>query len=181
MQDFDNENLSFIWELGNYEEILILGIDYFMQLEYVWDRAELISILFTNLGKHREKAYDFVRKMINRHYDNKDYIDVIFLVIASCLKEYKCEYIKQYLTLNPDFEVFKDIHLFPLYKEYTGSRIPYIQHEIEEWEKIIVTAKELSPALNYLEHIDYLETKKKCCQQALEEETRREFLTGYNI
>lgn len=181
MQDFDNENLSFIWELGNYEDILIFGIDYFMQLEYVWDRAELTSILFTNLGKHQEKAYAFVRKMINRHYDTKEYIDVIFLVIANCLEEYKCEYIKQYLILNPDFETFRDIQLFPLFQAYTGSIIPYIQHEIEEWEKIIVTAKELSPALNYLEHIDYLETKKKCCQQALEEETRREFLAGNNI
>lgn len=181
MQDFDNENLSFIWELGNYEDILIFGIDYFMQLEYVWDRAELTSILFTNLGKHQEKAYAFVRKMINRYYDTKEYIDVIFLVIANCLEEYKCEYIKQYLILNPDFETFRDIQLFPLFQAYTGSIIPYIQHEIEEWEKIIVTAKELSPALNYLEHIDYLETKKKCCQQALEEETRREFLAGNNI
>ena len=179
--DFDCENLSFIWELENYEEILIDGIDYFMQSEYFWHKADLISILFTNLGDHVEQAHRFIRKMIDNYYNDKDYMYVIFLVIASCLGKYKCEYIKQYLILNPDFETFRDIQLFPLSQAYTGSIIPYIQHEIEEWEKIIVTVKELSPALNYLEHIDYLETKKKCCQQALEEETRREFLTGYNI
>lgn len=180
--DFDCENWSFIWELENYEEILIDGIDYFMQSEYLWHKADLISILFTNLGKHREKAYAFVHKMINRHYDNKEYTDVIFLVIANCLEEYKCEYIKQYLTLNPDFAIFKDIQLFPLHQVYAGrSKIPCIQQEIEELEKLVVAVKELTPAFNYLEHIDYLETKKKCCQQALEEETRREFLTGYNI
>lgn len=152
-----------------------------MQSEYFWHKADLISILFTNLGDHVEQAHRFIRKMIDNYYNDKDYMYVIFLVIASCLGKYKCEYIKQYLILNPDFETFRDIQLFPLSQAYTGSIIPYIQHEIEEWEKIIVTVKELSPALNYLEHIDYLETKKKCCQQALEEETRREFLTGYNI
>ena len=178
--DFDCENLSFIWELENYEEILIDGIDYFMQSEYFWHKADLISILFTNLGDHVEQAHRFIRKMIDNYYNDKDYMYVIFLVIASCLGKYKCEYIKQYLILNPDFETFRDIQLFPLSQAYTGSIIPYIQHEIEEWEKIIVTVKELSPALNYLEHIDYLETKKKRCQQALDEEARREFQDRYN-
>lgn len=106
--------------------------------------------------------------MINRHYDNKDYIDVIFLVIASCLKEYKCEYIKQYLTLNPDFAIFKDIQLFPLHQVYAGrSKIPCIQQEIEELEKLVVAVKELTPAFNYLEHIDYLETKKSAVNKPL--------------
>ena len=178
--DFDCENLSFIWELENYEEILIDGIDYFMQSEYLWHKADLISILFTNLGDHEEQAHRFIRKMIDNYYNDKDYMYVIFLVIASCLGKYKCEYVQQYLILNSDFEVFKDIQLFPLHKVYTGSRIPYIQHEIEEREKIIVAVKELSPALHYLEHIDYLETNKKRCQQELEEEARREFQDRYN-
>lgn len=178
--DFDKERMNFVWELENYEEILMLCIDYFMQLQYLWCKEDAISVLFTDLGNNTEKAHLFIRKMINNYYDNKDYIYMIFLVIASCLGKYKCEYIQQYLSLNPNFETFKKLQLFPMHRLYAGSRIPYIKREIESWQEIIATVKELSPAINYLEHIEYLESHIGYCQRDIEHEAKREFQDRYN-
>lgn len=178
VRDLDGEHLEFIWQLDNYEEILILSIDYFLSLD-CWNNDELVKVFFTNLGKNEDKAYQFMKKQIKRHYDNRDYMHMVFIVVSSCLGKYKCEYIKQYLKLNPDIESFKYLELFPMSWSIIGSAIPHYQHRVNEWRDILETVKTLDPAINYLEHIDYLELQMKYSQKELDKEAKREFLDRY--
>ena len=104
---------------------------------------------------------------------------MVFIVVSSCLGKYKCEYIKQYLKLNPDIESFKYLELFPMSWSIIGSAIPHYQHRVNEWRDILETVKTLDPAINYLEHIDYLELQMKYSQKELDKEAKREFLDRY--
>lgn len=176
--DLDDEHLEFIWNLENYEEILVLSIDYLLSIEY-WRNDELIKVFFTNLGENEEKAYQFIKGQINIHYNNQDYMYMVFLVVASCLGKYKCDYIKQYLKLNPDFESFKYFELFPMSWSIWGSSIPHYQHRIDEWKEILEAVKTLEPAINYLEHIEYLELQINYSQKELDREAKKEFEDRY--
>ena len=178
VRDLDGEHLEFIWQLDNYEEILILSIDYFLSLD-CWNNDELVKVFFTNLGKNEDKAYQFMKKQIKRHYDNRNYMHMVFIVVSSCLGKYKCEYIKQYLKLNPDIESFKYLELFPMSWSIIGSAIPHYQHRVNEWRDILEAVKTLDPAINYLEHIEHLELQMKYSQKELDKEAKKEFLDRY--
>lgn len=179
--EIEKERMCFIWDLDDYKKILKLCIEYFMGLDFFYHKEEAIFILFTDLDNNTEKAHLFIREMIEEYFDNDDYIYMVFLITASCLGKYKCEYIQQYLTLKPDFDAFKKLCFFPTHRSYAGSRIPYIRKEIEEWEEIISSVKELTPAINYLEHIEYLESHIRYCERDIEWEAKREFQDGYRL
>ena len=174
----DEENFEFIWDLEKYEDILNLSIDYILSNDH-WTNYDLINVFFTNLGENEEKAYQFIKKQIDIHYNDRAYMYMVFTVVASCLGKYKYEYIKQYLLLNPDIESFKSFDLFPNSYSAVGSFIPLYQQRIDEWEEILNTVKSLGPAINYLDHIEYLELQLKYIQRDLDREAKREFQERY--
>lgn len=76
--------------------------------------------------------------------------------------------------LNKNVEVFKRIWL-NTGGVISGSRVPYIQKEIDFHNEIISMVKTLPDILDYAEHIKYLEQKIIWLKDDIDREQRRDF------
>ncbi|CAD0005535.1 hypothetical protein FLAT13_02824 [Flavobacterium salmonis] len=79
--------------------------------------------------------------------------------------------------LNKDIELFKYIWL-ETSSVTTGSRVPYIQKEIDFCGEIASMVKVLPNLLDYTDHIKYLEQKIIWLKKDIENEQKRDF-EGY--
>jgi hypothetical protein len=83
-------------------------------------------------------------------------------------------YLKQFLLLNNNFEIFKNFWLDEG-GTYSGSRVSHIQREIDLHKEILEMIKNLPNILNYHLHIEYLEKRIIWLRKDIDNEQRRDF------
>ena len=86
-------------------------------------------------------------------------------------------YLNHFLLLNEDLEIFKCIWL-ETSGVTMGSRVPYIQKEIDFCDEIASMVKALPNILNYADHLKYLEQKIIWLKKDIVNEQKRDF-EGY--
>ncbi|MCW2120784.1 hypothetical protein M2326_003110 [Flavobacterium sp. 7A] len=86
-------------------------------------------------------------------------------------------YLNHFLLLNKDLEIFKRIWL-ETSGITMGSRVPYIQKEIDFCDEIASMIKALPNILNYADHVKYLEQKIIWLKKDIVNEQKRDF-EGY--
>lgn len=175
-----SEKYTVIWQLDNYEELVLSAIDYFIANKIRLYSRDLPMMFFNGLGEHNNNALSLIENMISQHYNNIDYIEVIFNVISHCYPQDRCQFIKQLLLLNQDFEFFQKIDLFPRSMTATGSWIPVYERRTKDWENILNTVKSLNMGIKLINHINYIENQINSYKARIKNEAKRDFLERYD-
>ena len=178
---FEHFKLECIWSLPDYKEIIDKALDIIITKAPVFSSWEHPStVLFTFEVKNDEtieKVHEYIAHFINAHFKDRQRTMMIMSVTLYRFHNEFISYLKQFLLLNKDVELFKDIWL-ETSGVTTGSRVPYIQKEIDFCGEIALMVKALPNLLDYTDHIKYLEQKIIWLKKDIENEQKRDF-EGY--
>lgn len=178
---FEHFKLDCIWSLPNYKEIVDKALDIIITKAPIfssWKHPS--SILFTfekNNDEILEKAHKYIADFICTHCNDRQRTMMIMSIVLYRFNDKFISYLKQFLLLNKDLEIFKYIWL-ETSGVTTGSRVPYIQKEIDFCNEIVLMVKALPNILDYSDHIKYLEQKIIWLKKDIENEQKRDF-EGY--
>ena len=93
-------------------------------------------------------------------------------VVATVLPDWKLEFILNFLKENKNVEDFKKIHLFPSFCSWTGSEVPLILSKID----FVKSLKDRLKGVDYIDHRDYLEEKRRSLKKYQEQVELKEYL-----
>lgn len=165
-----------MWKLDNYEyyidkaysEIENKYFNYF-EIEKIFYREERDD---KDILIRKEK---WIEKYIQNNYQDNEKIANIFDVINSSFPSKKKEYMLQFLKLNKSIEDFKKIPLFSTFSSWSGSEVPIIEKKIKFLEEI----NENINGLDYIEHMDYINSRIGTLKKYITDIKIREYLEDY--
>lgn len=180
---FDNYKLECIWLLPNYSEIIDQCLDIIINKTPVYSNWKHPSaVLFTFASQNEElleKASNYISDYINANFKDSQKTMMILSIALYCFNSKFVAFLKQFLLLNEDIKLFKSIWLTKS-GVTTGSRVPYIQKEIEFIGDILSMVKGLPDILKYAEHVKYLEKHIQWLKKDIQNEQRRDFEEYYD-
>lgn len=175
---FENFKLECIWSLPSYKEIVDKALDIIITKAPIFSSLEHPSTVLFNFKEKNdettEKVHNYIANFINIHFKDRQRTMMIMSVILYRFHNKFISYLKQFLLLNKDIEIFKYIWL-ETSGVTTGSRVPYIQKEIDFCCEITSMVKLLPNLLDYVDHIKYLEQKIIWLKKDIENEQKRDF------
>lgn len=178
---FEHFKLECIWSLHNYKEIIDKALDIIIKkspIFYNWEHPSTSLFNFEiNSTENIEKVHKYLDDFIVTHIKDQQKIIMIMSVILYRFNDKFISYLKQFLIRNKDIKIFKQIWLEKS-GVTMGSRVPYIQKEIDFCNEIISMVKSLPSILDYADHIKYLEQKIIWLKKDIENEQKRDF-EGY--
>ncbi len=175
--DTQHQNFEFIWELPNYEGIIQSLFDFFAREEryFSWERA-IIGFFPKNINNPEDKPFQFLHKTIQERHHDVSYIELVFNILCYTYPTFLDEFLKEFLALNSDFEVFTKLELVPRSGVYMGSRVPQIQKQRESWVKVLSVIETMQNRIDFLEHKDYVLKQISYCDLDIKRETKWEIM-----
>jgi hypothetical protein len=157
--------------IKTYEHIasfIIKSINY-----YSYELQDFFDILVKY--KSKEMVDKLLCVLIEKHYNDTNYIGCLFEAIANLSNEERIRYIKVFLKNCPNFEAFKKLPILASSFSWSGSEVPIIE-ERKEFLKILL--QELN-GIKHLEHKQYIEETIKNLDEKIENVQTNEILRGY--
>ena len=178
---FEHFKLECIWSLTNYKEIIDKSLDIIITKAPIfssWEHPSAILFTFeTNNNEALAKAHKYIDDFIKTHFKDRQRTMMIMSVALYRFHDKFISYLKQFLLLNTDLEIFKYIWL-ETSGVTMGSRVLYIQKEIDFCVEITSMVKALPNILDYADHVKYLEQKIIWLKKDIVNEQKRDF-EGY--
>ncbi len=128
--------------------------------------------------KRAEKVKALIIKMTKKHSKNEKLLLLLLEVVYSSYRDWFLEYFKEFLMLNKDIEITKQIS-FGRSSSTTGSWVPVYQKKIEFYQEILTMINTLPNILDYSDHIDYFEQRIVWKKQDIEREQKRDFMEEF--
>lgn len=160
----DNYKISLIWNLNyNFKEINSL-------IENIINNSkdfncEGVSLLFT--GKNL-KEREFIIEFIENNYDNKKFIEIIFINIKKFYShEEYIKFMEKQLMLNNNYEIFKAIIQPTFRMRRLFSKEGVLKIRLDFYNKIKTKLISLN-SLDYIKHIKLIENKINEVEQELQ-------------
>ena len=145
-----------------------------------WEHPAAVLFVFQNADKDlNNQVHSYFRRYIDRYCSEQQPMIMVMNIILHKFHDQFISYLKQFLILNKDVELFKRIWL-NTGGSYSGSRVPSIQREIDFIRNIIAMIKTLSYVLDYAKHLTYLEQRIVWLKKEIDNEQRRDFEDFYN-
>ena len=119
----------------------------------------------------KRKKHWLLKKLYERSSDVEKCGKLVDVVVTA-LPDWKLEYILEFLKENKNVEDFKKIHLFPLSCSWTGSEVSLILDKIDFVESL----KDRLKGVDYIDHRDYLEEKRRSLKKYQEQVELKEYL-----
>lgn len=165
-----------IWKMDNYEyyinkaysEIENKYFNYF-EIEKIFYKEERED---KDILIRKEK---WIEKYIQNNYQDNEKMVNIFDAINSSFSSKRKEYILQFLKLNKSIEDFRKIPLFSTFSSWSGSEVPIIEKKIKFLEDI---NKNIN-GLDYIEHMDYINSRIEALKKYITDIKVREYLEDY--
>lgn len=178
----DNFKLDYVWSLPNYEDILNRAMDIIIAKSPIFSNFDHAATkLFTfhqSKDELEQRALLFITNYLVTNANNKQKVLTVFNIILHRYNNKFIDFVKVLLLSNKDIELFKSLH-FDKGGVYSGSRVPYIQGEIDFCKELVTMINNLPDILSYTEHIEYLEQKIGWLKNDIKSEQRRDFENEY--
>lgn len=178
---FDNLNLTFVWNLPDYENIIDGALEIIISKAPIFSNFEhQANVLFKGLRlgpEQQNKVYDYISKFISKHFSSKQHIHIILNVVTYSFNNQVLRFLKEFLLLNKDVEFMKHLWL-ERNGAFSGSRVPRIENHINFTKAVIEMIKTLPNPLDYAEHIKNFEREIEWAKQDKQQEMKRDF-TGW--
>lgn len=178
----ENINTDYIWEYPEYEELIedvlltILNKDKYAL--FIEDDVYSLFKYGNTDAKRAEKVKALISKLTQKHFNNEKLLMMLIEVVYSSYRDWFMEFFKEFLLLNKDIEITKQIS-FGRTSSTTGSWVPVYQNKIEFYQDIIRMINTLPYILDYSEHIDYFEQKIIWKKKDIEREQKRDFMEEF--
>ena len=174
--------LDSIWALPDYERIVEKALDIIIAKSPLfsdWDHSAATLFTFQqNSEELQERALQFLDKYLTKNIGDIQKVFVLLNIVMHRYDKHFIGFIIKFVIQNKDIEIFKRINLHKG-GVCSGSRVPYIQEEIDFCRRLIDAVKELPDMLSYSEHLDYLEFMVIRLKKGIEYVQRREFEEAY--
>lgn len=165
-----------IWELDNYEHYINKA---YSELENKYfNHFEIEKIFYKEEREDKDiliRKEKWIEKYIQKNYQDNEKMANIFDVINSSFSSKRKEYILQFLKLNKSIEDFRKIPLFSTFSSWSGSEVPIIEKKIKFLEDI---NKNIN-GLDYIEHMDYINSRIEALKKYITDIKIREYLEDY--
>lgn len=176
--ELENFKFDYIWTLPNYEEIINKALDIIIAHKPLFSNGDYpASQIFQfqiNSEELQKKALLFLDKYMITNITDRNRVSIILNIVMYNYHIYFIDFMKKFLTLNKNFEIFKSIHLSKS-EVFINSRVPYIQSDIDFCIELIKMVNSLPDILSYSKHIDYLEKRILWLKKDIKNEQRRDF------
>ena len=178
---FDSLNLTFIWDLPTYEDILDKAMEIIIAKAPIFSNFEhQANVLFKGLKltpEQLEKVYGYISKFISKHFNSKQHIHIILNVVTYRFNNQVLRFLKEFLLLNKDTAFMKHLWL-EKNGTFSGSRVPRIEGHITFLKSLITMAGTLPNPLDYAEHKKSWEQEIEWAKQDKQQEMKIDF-TGW--
>lgn len=178
---FYNLNLSFVWDLPEYEKIIDEALELIISKAPIFSESEhQANVLFKGLKltpEQLEKVYNYISKFIQEHFSSKQHIHIILNVVTYSFNNQVLRFLKEFLLLNKDIEFMKCLWL-ERNGVTTGSRVPSIEGQIKFNKSVMEMIQSLPNPLDYADHIKNFEQEIEWAKQDKQQEMKRDF-TGW--
>lgn len=153
-------DIKYIWTIDEYKTIINESL-HLLAEEYTYGSTfeQGASILFTLRERDdsiEEKMRDFIRDYIAEHCGDIKKMSMIMNIILRKFPDYFNESLRQILVLNKNSEILKAVD-YRTKGVMEGSRVPYIQKEINRCNEVLTMLKSLPGVLDYFMHLRYIE------------------------
>jgi len=179
--NFDNLNLTFVWDLPDYEIIIDEALEIIISKAPIFSNFEhQANVLFKELklsSEQQEKVYNYISKFIIKKSSSKQHIYIILNVVIYSFNNQVLRFLKEFLLLNKDIEFIKNLSL-ERNGVFWGSRVPRIEEYINFTKSIIDMLQSFPNPLDYAEHIKFFEQEIEWAKQDKQREMKRDF-TGW--
>jgi hypothetical protein len=178
---FDNLNLTFIWDLSDYEKIIDEALEIIISKAPIFSNFEhQANVLFKGIkisAEQQEKVYNYISKFIQKHFALKQHIHIILNVVTYSFNSQVMRFLKEFLILNKDIEFMKYLWL-ERNGVTSGSLVPRIEGHIKFTKSIIEIIQSLPNPLDYAKHLKHFEQEIEWSKQEKQQELKRDF-TGW--
>jgi len=177
LHKLEHEHFDFIWGLEKHKEIILSLIEFFIEKEkYIFMDSDLNTFFPTDNSKYGDLPLRFIHEFIQVHFDDKTRMEYIFNVIYYRYPVHRDRFLKQFLQLNSNFEIFADLDIVKKEGVYSGSLIPYIENHKDSWKKVLDIVNELPNRMNYFDHIEFVDKEIAYCDMEIKRELKKEFM-----
>ena len=175
LHDYDNQRFDFIWEVPNHNKILICMIKYFANKERFdfWDK--LINIFFKNIVGNESQAILVLEDIVTNFCKDELYMKAVFNILTYSMPTYRDRILKRFLLVNNDINMFRKLELVRNGGVFHGSRVPYIEEDIDSWKKINQIIDGMNNDLAYMSHKAYIDERIIATENEKKWEIKREF------
>jgi hypothetical protein len=178
---FDSLNLTFIWDLPTYKDILDRSLEIIIAKAPIFSNFEhQANVLFKGpqlSPEQLDKVYSYLSSFISKKYALTQHIHIILNVITYRFNDQVLRFLKEFLLLNKDPEFMKHLCLEKS-GAFSGSRVPRIDGHMKFLKSLIEMTQSLPTPLNYAEHIKGWEQEIEWAKQDKQQELKRDF-TGW--
>jgi hypothetical protein len=176
-----NKDYSIIWLREDYETIFFNLIELFYsisQQKMRWRNGEVLKGIFSARKEKKEiekRIVLVVKKYLDIVITDKERLVFIFEYIAELSYEKRIDFISYFLKKNDSYEVFNELSFEPKFKSYSGSRIPYLQKDIDFYTSLLEVVK----GIKFLEHKQNIEKTISYLEDDIRREKKRNFMSDY--
>jgi energy-coupling factor transporter ATP-binding protein EcfA2 len=179
----DHYKLGPLWSLPNYNRVIAQCLEMILAKMPVFSSCRHPAAAFF-INKQEDEGfmqqqYAFIENYIELNHSDKQSMLMIMNVVLHKFNSRFIAYLRQFLLLNKDISILKSM-FFEKFQVYTGSRVPYIQNEIEFCQQIIAMVNTLPGILSYSAHLDYLEKMVVSLRKEIADEQQRDFQEFYS-
>jgi len=171
-RNFDENDFNKLWDLDNYEIVFENIINYLVNFIY---RASDLSSAFIG---NSQKEIDFLHNQLQKT-ENKKMIELIFNIITSIYRDKMFDFLKIILDKNCDSELFKRLDFYTSAGVTMGSRLPNMQFELSQLEKVKDFLVEQNN-INYYEFIEIINRDIMYSKMSIENERKSEFVSEWD-
>ena len=175
-RDFDENDFKKLWDLDNYEIVFENMINYLVNFKSVFlHRASEFSSAFRG---NSQKEIDFLHNQLMNTV-NKKMIELIFNIISSIYRDKMLDFLKIILDKDCDAELFKRLDFYVSAGVTMGSRLPNMQFELSQLEKVRDFLVEQNN-INYYEFIEIINRNIMYSKMSIESERKSEFVSEWD-
>jgi hypothetical protein len=156
----EHHQLGVAWKCENYMEIITSAVDKLIDADrYYYSAEKLVNHLFDNMvgiTDFDEKKFNFFKSYIQRVFASDTRIKNIFSIIIGRAGNYFGEVVKFYLSLNPDINLFKEIHWLQRSAYLMSGNAISAEIDEHKWIKLRDIVGEMKPKVNFLKHKEFV-------------------------
>ncbi|REG99796.1 nSTAND3 domain-containing NTPase [Flavobacterium aquicola] len=175
-RDFDQNDFKKLWDLDNYGIVFENMINYLVNFKSIFlHRASEFSTAFRG---DSQKEIDFLRNQLLKT-ENKKMIELIFNIVTSIYRDKMLDFLKIILDKDCDAELFKRLDFYTSAGITMGSRLPNMQFELSQLEKVRDFLVEQNK-INYYEFIEIINRNIMYSKMSIESERKSEFVSEWD-
>ena len=174
----DTRDYSFLWIRGDHKAIMTKVVRHIYEWEQTPSLGTYLEVFFVtrengeNKSRIIEKQDGFLKELIERYYDDSEFMQFVFDLVAEFPPERRHQFVALFVKHNRDYQDFEKLRLEPSHWGWEGSAVPMLQGRVSYLESLLP----LLSTVDLLQHRQYVERGVHEIQRKIEWEKKRDFM-----